>query len=187
MPDYKILVPPPKRHRTALIVTLVVVVVVAVGAVAFVAGRHHSTADGSGGAGGGASDRTVAVKPLTVVSTVPASGSTNVPSDQVVTVRLSAKVTGAVRSSRLQPPGRRSLGAHRPETLSFQATAPFIPTDTETLVIPAGSAGPRSTGGAVLAARPRSPSPWPRRAPSGCSSCWPSSATCPFPSPPRPR
>ena len=32
------------------------------------------------------------------------------------------------------------------------AAAPFIPTTTETLVIPAGSAGPRGAGGQVLAA-----------------------------------
>ncbi len=39
-----------------------------------------------------------------------------------------------------------------PKTLSFVATAPFIPTTTETLTIPAGAAGPHSTDGAVLSA-----------------------------------
>jgi peptidoglycan hydrolase-like protein with peptidoglycan-binding domain len=152
MADYKILVPPPKRHRTALIVTIVVVLVVAVGAVAFVAGRHHPTADGSGGAGGGTPNPTIAVKPLTVMSTVPASGSTDVPSDQVVSVRLSAKVASASGLPAFDPPVAGSWVRTGPETLSFQATAPFIPTTTETLVIPAGPAGPRSTGGAVLGA-----------------------------------
>ena len=152
MPDYKILVPPPKRHHTAVIMTLVVVLVVAVGAAAFVVGRHHSTADGAGGKGGGTSNRTVAVKPLTVVSTVPASGSTNVPSDQVVSVRCSAKVADPPGLPAFVPPVAGRWVRTGPETLSFQATAPFIPTETETLVIPAGSAGPHGTGGAVLAA-----------------------------------
>jgi peptidoglycan hydrolase-like protein with peptidoglycan-binding domain len=152
MADYKILVPPPRRHRTAVIVTIVVVLVVAVGAVAFVVGRHHATAGGTGGGGGGASTRTVAVKPLTVVSTVPTSGTTGVPSDQVVSVRMSAKVAGPSGLPAFVPPVAGSWVRTGPETLSFQATAPFIPTATETLVIPSGAAGPRSTGGAVLAA-----------------------------------
>ena len=36
------------------------------------------------------------------------------------------------------------------KSLVFKATAPFLPTSTETLAIPAGSAGPHSTSGAVL-------------------------------------
>jgi peptidoglycan hydrolase-like protein with peptidoglycan-binding domain len=153
MAEYKILVPPPKRHRTALIVSLVVVVVVAAVAVAFVAGRHTDNAgpSASGGAGGGASG-TVVVRPLTVVSTVPATGATAVPSDQTVTVRLSSKVVAASGMPTFSPPVSGTWAATGPTTLTFQATAPFIPTTTETLLIPSGPSGVRGSNGAVLAA-----------------------------------
>jgi peptidoglycan hydrolase-like protein with peptidoglycan-binding domain len=152
MAEYKILVPPPKRHRTALIVSLVVVVVVAAAAVAFVAGRHtDNAAHSTSGAAGGASS-TVPVRPLTVVSTVPATGATDVPSDQTVTVRLSSKLVVASGMPTFSPPVTGSWVATGPTTLSFQATAPFVPTTTETLAIPSGSSGVRGSNGAVLAA-----------------------------------
>ena len=50
------------------------------------------------------------------------------------------------------PPVKGSWTRVGPTSLSFVAAAPFIPTTTETLVIPAGSAGPRGAGGQVLAA-----------------------------------
>jgi peptidoglycan hydrolase-like protein with peptidoglycan-binding domain len=152
MAEYKILVPPPKRHRTALIVSLVVVVVLAAAAVAFVAGRHtDGTASSPSGAAGGAPS-TVAVRPLTVLSTVPATGATNVPSDQPVTVRLSSKVVAASGMPTFSPPVSGTWVATGLTTLTFQATAPFVPTTTETLLIPSGTSGVRGSNGAVLAA-----------------------------------
>jgi peptidoglycan hydrolase-like protein with peptidoglycan-binding domain len=50
------------------------------------------------------------------------------------------------------PPVSGSWSKVGPKALSFRATAPFIPTSTETLVVPAGAAGPHSTGGDVLRA-----------------------------------
>jgi peptidoglycan hydrolase-like protein with peptidoglycan-binding domain len=153
MPEYKILVPPPKRHRTALIVTLVVVVVAAAVAVAFVAGRHTDTNAGhSTPGGGGGTSGTVAVRPLTVVSTVPATGATDVPSDQAVTVQLSSKVTASSGMPTFSPPVSGTWVVTGPSTLAFRAAAPFVPTTTETLLVPSGSSGVRGSNGALLAA-----------------------------------
>jgi peptidoglycan hydrolase-like protein with peptidoglycan-binding domain len=151
MPEYKILVPPPKRHRTALVVSLVVVVVAAA-AVAFVAGRHTNDAGSSSSGPGGGTSGTAAVRPLTVVSTIPATGATDVPSDQTVTVRLSSKVKATSGMPTFTPPVSGTWVATGPTTLTFRATAPFIPTTTETLLIPSGASGVRATNGAVLAA-----------------------------------
>ena len=90
--------------------------------------------------------------PLSVVSTVPASGAANVPSDQLVTIHLSAPVTSAAGMPGFDPPVKGSWTRVGPTSLSFVAAAPFIPTTTETLVIPSGSTGPRGVGGQVLAA-----------------------------------
>jgi peptidoglycan hydrolase-like protein with peptidoglycan-binding domain len=152
MPEYKILVPPPKRHRTALVVSLVVVVVVAAAAVAFVAGRHTNDAGSSSSGPGGGTSGTAAVRPLTVVSTIPATGATDVPSDQTVTVRLSSKVKATSGMPTFTPPVSGTWVATGPTTLTFRATAPFIPTTTETLLIPSGASGVQATNGAVLAA-----------------------------------
>ena len=87
-----------------------------------------------------------------MTSTIPAQGATQVPSDQAVTVNLSAPVSRVTGTPTFSPPVAGSWRKAGPRTLVFDATAPFIPTATETLTIPAGSAGPSSIRGAVLAA-----------------------------------
>jgi peptidoglycan hydrolase-like protein with peptidoglycan-binding domain len=149
MPEYQILVPPPRRHRTAWIISILAVVVVAIAAGAFVVGRHSQ---GTGHVAGVGATATTTVRPLSVVSTVPATGATNVPSDQVVTVHLSSPVADAGGMPSFDPPVSGSWTKVGPALLSFKATAPFIPTTTENLVIPAGSSGPHSLAGGVLSA-----------------------------------
>jgi peptidoglycan hydrolase-like protein with peptidoglycan-binding domain len=150
MVEYQILKPPPRRHRAAWI-TLVVLVLVAAGAGAFAAGRH---ARGVSAAGRGRTTSTSTITPgsLTIVSTTPSNGATDVPSDQVVMVHLSAPVTGTSGLPAFSPPVTGTWTQVGPSTFTFAATAPFIPTSTETLVFPAGTGGPHSRGGAALAA-----------------------------------
>jgi peptidoglycan hydrolase-like protein with peptidoglycan-binding domain len=150
MAEYRILVPPPKRHRAAWIVAVLAAVVLAA-AGAFVVGRHDQATAPSARARSGDTTATTGARPLTVVSTVPATGAIDVASDQVVTVTMSAPVAGASGMPAFSPPVPGSWVKAGPTTLTFRATAPFIPTTTETLVIPGGPAGPRSTGGGVLA------------------------------------
>ncbi|HEY4946836.1 MAG TPA: L,D-transpeptidase family protein [Acidimicrobiales bacterium] len=150
MAEYRILVPPPKRHRAAWIAAVVAVVVLAA-AGAFVAGRHNRATGRPAQAQGGDTTTTTGARALTVVSTVPVTGAIDVPSDQVVTVTMSAPVEGASGMPAFSPPVPGSWVKAGPTALTFRATAPFVPTTTETLVIPAGPAGPRRTGGGVLA------------------------------------
>lgn len=150
MPDYQILVPPPRRHRRVWTTVIVVVIVVAVAAGAFVVGRHvedsrHASKDHGGGKTGSVTN------PFAVSSTVPASGATGVASNQVVTIHLSAPVTGTAGMPTFNPPVGGSWKRTGPKSLSFVATAPFIPMSTETLSIPAGSSGPHSATGQALA------------------------------------
>ena len=146
--EYQILKPPPRRHRTVWIV-VVVVVLVAVGAGAYVLGRgdrsssaHSSTTFPTATA--------PSATPLTVVSTVPADGAKDVPADQVLTVTLSASVARATGLPQLTPPVPGTWRRSGPRALTFAAAAPFVPTTTETMTIPAGADGMRSASGAVL-------------------------------------
>ncbi len=152
MADYTILVPPSRRHRRTLIAVGVAVVVVAVAVGAFVVGHHTAASGPTAKAGGGAVTATTALAPLTVVSTSPAQGATQVPSNQVVTVNLSAPVTMGTAVPTFAPAVGGTWQKAGPTSLVFEATAPFIPTSAETLTIPAGVDGTRSTHGAVLAA-----------------------------------
>ncbi len=154
MAEYTILKPPPKKHGLAWLALGVAVVVVAVGVGAFVAGRHTSTPSAShaGSAGGGATTTVPVVKALAVASTTPAAGAVDVPSDQAVTVTLSAPLKGAPVQPTFNPPVAGTWHQASPTSLTFTATAPFVPTTAETLTIPAGADGPRSKHGAVLAA-----------------------------------
>jgi lipoprotein-anchoring transpeptidase ErfK/SrfK len=150
MAQYQLLVPPPRRRR-AVWVVLIVVVLAAVAGGAFVVGRH-SQATRPGHVRSGAAAGATTSKALTVVSTVPASGATDVPSDQVVTVHLSSPVAGTWGMPAFDPPVNGSWTNVGTSSLSFVPASPFPPTSTETLVIPAGASGPHSTGGQMLGA-----------------------------------
>jgi lipoprotein-anchoring transpeptidase ErfK/SrfK len=150
MADYEILKPPKKSHRAVWVVTAVVVVLaVAVGA--FAAGKHGQSSGHSNQAGAGSTTTTVAV-PLTVLTTTPAAGATDVPSDQVVTVKLSKPVTTGVGMPTFDPPVPGTWIKVGATTLSFTPSAPFVPTSTETLTVGQGTDGPRGNDGSVLVA-----------------------------------
>jgi peptidoglycan hydrolase-like protein with peptidoglycan-binding domain len=126
-----------------------IVVVAAVGVGAFVAGRHTST--GHHAAAPRSGPTTVPVpKVLTVASTTPATGAVDVPPDQSVTVTLSSPIRRGWGQPTFDPPVSGTWHEVNRTTLGFTATAPFIPTSTETLTIPSGTGGPRSEAGAVL-------------------------------------
>jgi peptidoglycan hydrolase-like protein with peptidoglycan-binding domain len=150
MPDYQILKPPPRSHRAVWVLTAVVVVL-AVGIGAFVVGRHGQSSGPSTGGGAGTTTTAVA-QPLTVVATTPAAGATDVPSDQVVTVKLSKPVTTGVGMPTFDPPVAGTWIKVGATTLSFTPSAPFVPTTTETLTVGQGATGPRGSNGSVLVA-----------------------------------
>jgi len=142
--EYEILRPPPRRHRTVWIL-VAVLVVAALGGGAYLLGTHRgATATPAHHA---SSPPATAAHPVAVVATVPATGATDVPSNQVVTVTLSDPVATVTAVPTFDPivPGTWKKTAT--DTLTFAATAPFLPTVTETLTIPAGL---RATSGATL-------------------------------------
>jgi len=151
--EYEILKPPPRRRRTASIVLVLVLVVGAVGAAAYVLGRGKaSPGHAAGTPATTTTSSAAAARPLSVVSTVPATGATGVPTDQVVTVTFSAPVAGLTGVPVLSPPVAGTWRRAGATSISFAATAPFLPTTAETLTIPGGSAGVRTAAGAALAA-----------------------------------
>ncbi len=152
MAEYRILVPPPKRLRRTRITVIVLVVLAAVGVGAFIAGRHLAGPAHPSSAPGAGRPGTTKARALNVVSSVPADGATDVPSNQVVTLNLSAPVAASSAMPTFDPP---VAGSWRPvgrDSLSFAATAPFIPTTSEALVIPAGPSGLRGANGGQVAA-----------------------------------
>jgi peptidoglycan hydrolase-like protein with peptidoglycan-binding domain len=151
MTQYQILVPPPRRHRKAWIALIVVVVLTAVAAGGVALARHIQQTHHSSKAPGGSLTHTSAPQNLAVVSSTPATGATGVPSNRVVTVRLSLPVSSASGMPAFDPPVSGSWKKTGPKSLSFESTVPFVPTSTETLDIPAGAAGPHSTSGLDLA------------------------------------
>jgi lipoprotein-anchoring transpeptidase ErfK/SrfK len=124
-------------------------VVVAAGA--FLVGRNdHPTARSAPTTTSGTP--APAARTLALVSTVPANGARDVPSDQVVSVTLSAPVASATGLPLFVPPVAGTWRRNGARTLTFTAAAPFIPTTTETMTIPAGADGVRSAAGAALTA-----------------------------------
>ncbi len=147
MADYKILVPPSRPHRRAWIVAGITLVVVAVAIGAFVVGRGAHGTSTADPANGGSTTTSVPVAPFTVASTTPAQGATDVPSDQVVTVTMSGRISTATGTPTFSPAVSGTWQQSGPRSLVFHATAPFIPTTAETLTIPAGTSGPRGAHG----------------------------------------
>jgi peptidoglycan hydrolase-like protein with peptidoglycan-binding domain len=151
MVEYSILTPPPRRRQPLVIAAVVIVIVAAVAVGAFALGKHHQGDKTNAQSSGGGIATTTAAIPLNVVSTTPATGAAGVPSDQVVAVHLSSPIVTGSGMPTLTPPVAGTWLKVGPTTLSFAATAPFIPTTTETLTVPAGPSGLRGTSGAVLA------------------------------------
>jgi peptidoglycan hydrolase-like protein with peptidoglycan-binding domain len=148
--EYQILKPPPHRRTGRVLAVFVVVVAIASGALLF--GRIDRRSSPAIRPTTGAPSSTAPTRPFALSSTVPANGATGVPSDQAVTVTLSAAVAAGSGLPVFDPPvpGRWQQSGTR--DLTFHADAPFVPTTTETLTFPAGSAGLRSTTGGVLVA-----------------------------------
>ena len=147
--EYQILKPPPRRRWVWVVVAAAVVVSVSAGG--FLVGRSgHPTSRSAPSSTAGT--QVPAAGPLSLVSTVPANGATGVPSDQVVSFTLSAPVASATGLPLFVPPVPGTWRRSGARTLTFTASAPFVPTATETMTIPAGADGVRSASGGSLAA-----------------------------------
>ncbi len=140
-----------RRGSRALLAAIVVVAVALVGATAAVAVRASDTHTG-GNPAPAATPASQHLPPFAVSATVPASGATSVSSDAVVSVSFSSPVAAGGPTPGLTPPVAGTWELANPETYTFVATAPFVPSVTETISVPGGASGIHGTGGQVLPA-----------------------------------
>ena len=87
--------------------------------------------------------------PLSVVSTTPALGASNVPSTSGVTVELSSTVRSTSPLPTISPAVPGTWQTHG-ETMVFSPASPFVPFATYTLTVPGGSGGVVATDGQTL-------------------------------------
>ncbi|MGA7416377.1 MAG: L,D-transpeptidase family protein [Acidimicrobiales bacterium] len=140
------------RHRSLWIIS-VVVVLVAIAAVGTTLALRHSGPNKAAGANDAPATTSAApAKALSVVSTTPASGADNVPSDIPITVHLSAPLSSSSAMPSLTPPVAGTWTKVNATTLSFTAAAPLVPSTTESLTVPDGATGIRAQSGGSLAA-----------------------------------
>ena len=153
---------PPKRRRPWILAVVVLVVVAAGAGIAFAVtgGGGGGGAGGGGAATGGSSTTTGASgvktasdpsKPLTIVSTTPPKGTKNVTSNSTITVRFSAPLGTFRQTPTLSPTVSGTWSRTNATTLTFEPSAPFMPSATETLTIPGGPHGIVGSGGQRLA------------------------------------
>jgi peptidoglycan hydrolase-like protein with peptidoglycan-binding domain len=88
---------------------------------------------------------------LSVESVSPVAGATQVPSDATISVHFSAPLKAGSPTPSLSPPVAGSWQLVTPDTYSFVATAPLVPSSTETVTVPAGETGVVSADGTTLA------------------------------------
>jgi lipoprotein-anchoring transpeptidase ErfK/SrfK len=141
-----------RRHRSLWVISLVVVIVAIAAGGTILALRHSGPNKAAAAKGAPSTTSAVPAKLLSVVSTTPASGAVNVPSDIPITVHLSAPLSSSSAMPTLDPPVAGSWKKVNASTLSFAATAPLVPMTTESLTVPGGPTGIQDRSGASLAA-----------------------------------
>ena len=145
----------PGGHRSLWILSLVVVILAVAAVGTTLALRTSGPSQAAGGTGTTTSTSGApakVAKTLSVVSTTPTSGAANVPTDIAITVQLSAPLAAGSAMPTLSPAVAGTWKKVGKATLAFAATAPLIPSTSETLTVPGGSTGVRDQAGSTLAA-----------------------------------
>jgi peptidoglycan hydrolase-like protein with peptidoglycan-binding domain len=143
---------PPRRRPVSVIALVAVAAVLIAGVSTLVVRLTATTADASPTATAAAAQATAESRvPLTVVSTTPATGAANVASDSTITVTTSIPLATNTPMPTLSPPVAGTWQHMTPTTLVFQPTSPFVPSSTETVTIPSGPTGLKSSSGKTLA------------------------------------
>ena len=88
--------------------------------------------------------------PFGVVALNPTTGTTQVPSDDTITVRFSAPLSDHSPTPSLSPAVAGHWEIVTPDTFAFIPTAPLVPSATETVTVPAGRSGVTSAEGKKL-------------------------------------
>lgn len=96
-------------------------------------------------------DAAVHQGPFTVASVAPASGATDVPSDATLSVQFTSALSPNSPTPSLAPAVAGAWREVTPDTFAFVASAPFVPSATETITVPGGTGGVTSADGKTLA------------------------------------
>ena len=139
---------PSHRGRFVVIGVVVALAVVAVGFAVI----GHSTSKVSATPTTAPSSHPAASKlPLNVVSVTPVDGSSGVASDATITVQFSVPLAAHSPTPTLSPPVAGTWQRVNATTLSFVASAPLVPSSSETVTVPAGVGGVLGAAGQTLA------------------------------------
>jgi peptidoglycan hydrolase-like protein with peptidoglycan-binding domain len=132
--------------------TVAVIAVVAVGVVVVVHGGPGRAAASPTTTPVKAVDASSSSGPLRVVATTPVNGETQVPTDATLSVQFSEPLSAHSPAPTLSPAVAGSWQEVTPTTYTFVATAPLVPSSTETVTIPGGPTGMASADGKRLPA-----------------------------------
>ena len=89
--------------------------------------------------------------PLNVVAVTPLDGASSVPSDATLTVQFSVPLAAHSPVPTLTPPVAGTWQQVTPTTMAFVASAPMVPSSSETVTVPAGAGGIVGAAGQTLA------------------------------------
>jgi peptidoglycan hydrolase-like protein with peptidoglycan-binding domain len=89
--------------------------------------------------------------PFSVISATPTTGATGVPTDATVSVHFSVPLSPNSPTPSLAPAVSGLWQEVTSDTFAFVASAPFVPSATETVTVPGGSGGVTSATGKTLA------------------------------------
>jgi hypothetical protein len=89
--------------------------------------------------------------PLNVVAVTPVDGASGVASDATITVQFSVPLAAHSPVPTLTPPVAGSWQQVNSTTMAFVASAPLVPSSSETVTVPAGAVGILGAAGQTLA------------------------------------
>jgi peptidoglycan hydrolase-like protein with peptidoglycan-binding domain len=132
------------RHRWMIAAVVVALCALAAASTALVGTRSHPSS--------ASATPTAAPERLSVVTSLPAPQSTNVPSDTGVSVTFTVALAPTTPVPTLTPSVPGSWIQTAPNTLAFNATAPLPPGSTVSVSVPGGADGVAGSAGQRLAA-----------------------------------
>ncbi len=138
-------------HRGWLLaITLTLVAVVAVGVAAVAVRGDSGRAAASPTTSPAHELGLTSTGPFRVVALTPTNGSTQVATNATVSVEFSEPLSAHSPTPSLSPAVAGTWQLVTPDTFGFVATAPLVPSATETVTVPAGGAGVTSASGKKL-------------------------------------
>ncbi len=139
-----------KSHRGAASLFIVAGIAVVAAAAVIVSSSGKINLAGASGTGPGNNTKSKALPALSITNVTPTPGASNVAPDTEITITFSAPLRTDSPMPSLSPsvPGQWSQVS--PNTLTLQPSASFLPSSSETVNIPGGPSGIKSTTGETL-------------------------------------